>query len=80
MNMCLEVAYEQVASGYLEVNDKIPDILDTDVLMKDADSDSKFYQELKRFIKKHEDRLKIHNVHRRIRNTPKNEELMGTID
>ena len=79
MNMCLEVAYEQVASGCHEVNDKMPDILDTDVVMKDADSDKKFYQELKRFIKKHENQLKVGNVHRRIRNAPKNEELMGTI-
>ena len=55
MNMCLEVAYEQVANGYHEVNDKMPDILDTDVVMKDVDSDNKFYQEMKRFIKKHED-------------------------
>ena len=57
----------------------MPDILDTDVVMKDVDSDNKFYQELKRFIKKHEDQLKVENVHRRIRNTPKNEELMETI-
>ena len=77
--MCLEVVYEQAANGYHEVNDKMTDMLDTDVVMKDADSDKKFYQELKRFIKKHEDRLKVDNVHRRIRNTPKNEELMGTI-
>ena len=27
MNMCLEVAYEQVASGYHEVNDKMPDMM-----------------------------------------------------
>ena len=57
----------------------MPDILDTDVVMKDVDSDNKFYQELKRFIKKHEDQLKVVNVHRRMRNIPKNEELMGAI-
>ncbi len=57
----------------------MPDILDTDVVMKDADSDNKFYQELKGFIEKHEDQLRVENVHRRTRNTPNNEELMGNI-
>ena len=47
--------------------------------MKDVDSDNKFYKELRRFTKKHDDQLKVDNVHRRIRNTPKNKEQMGTI-
>jgi len=69
MLACLDIAVQEVSLGYHELEADIPDVLSQPVVMKGSD-ENKFYEELKKFLKKHKDHMLVQNIQRSTRNTP----------